>query len=106
MGIKVGDIVNYQPFVLHYEKDMVLKATGKPCRVVWIHPRGIYAVVQRDTDLYSYRETIWLENQQDRRGTSNENNRNYEPKGRGGEDRHVPHFGRRAAPRREDFGAR
>lgn len=106
MGVRVGDIVKHQPFVLRYEKDMVLKAAGKPCRVVWIHPRGIYAVVQRDTGLYSYNETIWLANQQNRRGTSYENDRNYELKGRCGEDRHVPHFGRRAAPRREDFGTR
>lgn len=104
--MQVGDKIMHKPFVLRYYKDSS-KTVCKwvPCRVVWIHPLGRFAVVERDNGLYSYRECVWCNKNNRNEVKRRENNSNHEPEGRRGKNRNCPHFGRRAAPRREDFCA-
>lgn len=60
--MQVGDKVTYIPFVLRYAKDMELRAPSVTASVVWVHPAGRFAVVERRTGRYAYRECIWCEN--------------------------------------------
>lgn len=58
----------------------------RKAQVVWVHPLGRYAVVERDTGCYKYREAVRLSR---RRGESkHEDNRNHESQGRRGQDGH------------------
>lgn len=100
--MQVGDVIRYVPFVDRYKEGSKVAAKAVPCRVVWIHPLGRFAVVERETGIYSYRECVRCERKRNEVRNS-ENDSNHESEGRRGKDRHRPHFGRRAAPRREDF---
>ena len=53
-----GDEVTYVPFVLRYAKDTELRAPSVTAPVVWVHPEGRFAVVERSTGRYRYREYI------------------------------------------------
>ena len=106
--MQVGDKIMHKPFVLRYSSSdprFESRTRAVPCRVVWIHPSGRFAVVERDNGLYSYRECVWCDENNRNEVKRRENNSNYEPEGRRGKNRNCPHFGRRAAPRREDFCA-
>lgn len=56
--MQVGDKVTYVPFVLRYAKDTELRAPSVAAPVVWVHPEGRFAVVERSTGRYRYRECI------------------------------------------------
>lgn len=102
--MQVGDAIMHKPFVLRYCKDS-REAVCKevPCRVVWIHPEGRFAVVERRTGIYAYRECVRCGITKENEVQKRENNSNHEPEGRRGKNGNIPHFGRRAAPRREEF---
>lgn len=53
-----GDEVTYVPFVLRYAKDTELRAPSVTVPVVWVHPEGRFAVVERSIGRYRYRECI------------------------------------------------
>ena len=54
--MQVGDVIKFRPFALRYAKDAELNAPFMPGTVVWIHPHGRFAVVERRTGFYTYRE--------------------------------------------------
>lgn len=56
--MQVGDKATYVPFVLRYAKDTELRAPSVAAPVVWVHPEGRFAVVERSTGRYRYRECI------------------------------------------------
>lgn len=56
--MQTGDEVTYVPFVLRYAKDAELRAPSVVVPVVWVHPEGRFAVVERSTGRYRYRECI------------------------------------------------
>lgn len=56
--MQVGDNVTYIPFVLRYAKDTELRAPSVVAPVVWVHPEGRFAVVERSIGRYRYRECI------------------------------------------------
>lgn len=56
--MQTGDKVTYVPFVLRYAKDTELRAPSVTVPVVWVHPEGRFAVVERSTGRYRYRECI------------------------------------------------
>ena len=56
--MQVGDKVTYVPFVLRYAKDAELRAPSVAAPVLWVHPEGRFAVVERSTGRYRYRESI------------------------------------------------
>ena len=97
--MQAGDKVTYIPFVLRYAKDTELRAPTVTAPVVWVHPEGRFAVVERRTGRYAYRECIPCDNRKKTKSEvrASENDRNHEPEGRRGQDRHGPQFGRRAA---------
>lgn len=83
--MEIGDVIQYIPIGSLGPKG---EGVGKrrPARVVWIHPLGRYAVVERQTDFYKYRETIRLAR---RKGENkHENDRNHEPQGWRWKNRH------------------
>lgn len=92
--MQVGDKIMFVPYALRAGVHAEIKAKPVPGVVVWIHPEGRYAVVERHTGVYTYRESLPLTRV--RRKEHYENDRNYEPEGRGRKDRHGPQFGRRA----------
>lgn len=47
--MQVGDKVTYVPFVLRYAKDTELRAPSVAAPVLWVHPEGRFAVVERST---------------------------------------------------------
>lgn len=55
--MEIGDKIEYIPIGSKGPKG---EERGKrlPARVVWIHPLGRFAVVERRTTYYAYRETI------------------------------------------------
>lgn len=53
-----GDEVTYVPFVLRYAKDTELRAPSVTVPVVWVHPEGRFAVVERSIGRYRYRECV------------------------------------------------
>ena len=56
--MQVGDKATYIPFVLRYAKDTELRAPSVAAPVVWVHPEGRFAVVERSIGRYKYRECI------------------------------------------------
>lgn len=56
--MQVGDKVTYVPFVLRCAKDTELRAPSVAAPVLWVHPEGRFAVVERSTGRYRYRECI------------------------------------------------
>ena len=104
--MQVGDVIKFRPFALRYAKGAELNAPFMPGTVVWVHPQGRFAVVERRTGFYTYRECVPVNRTMRKEVQSCENDSNYELEGRRGQNRNCPHFGRRAAPRREDFCAR
>lgn len=102
--MQVGDKIKFKPFVLRYAKDTKLQTPDVTGTVVWIHPEGRFAVVERQTVFYAYRECIPCARIKRNEVRNSENDRNHEPEGWSRQNRNRPHFGRRAAPRREDFG--
>lgn len=56
--MQTGDEVTCVPFVLRYAKDTELLAPSVGAPVVWVHPEGRFAVVERNTGRYRYRECI------------------------------------------------
>ena len=101
--MQIGDKVMFIPFVLRYAKEAELKAPSVPGIVVWVHPKGRFAVVERRTGIYAYRECVRCGITKENEVQKRENNSNHEPEGRRGKNGNIPHFGRRAAPRREEF---
>lgn len=93
--MQVGDKIMFVPYALRAGVSGEIRAKPVPGVVVWIHPEGRYAVVERRTGVYTYRESIPLARV--RRKEHYENDRNYEPEGRGRKDPHGPQFGRRPA---------
>lgn len=96
--MQIGDNINFVPFVMRYNKgNSELQSSAVPGRVVWIHPEGRYAVVERTTKYYTYRECIPVK----RRIIGDEDNCNYEPERRGRKNGVGPKFGRRPPARRK-----
>lgn len=56
--MQTGDEVTYVPFVLRYAKDTELRAPSVAAPVAWVHPEGRFAVVERSTGRYRYRECV------------------------------------------------
>lgn len=91
-----GDKIMFVPYCNRAGVTGEIKSKPVPGWVVWIHPELRFAVVERRTKNYTYRESIWL-TRAERRMMLNENNCDHELKGRRGQDGHGPQFGRRAA---------
>lgn len=96
--MKVGDKIMFVPYCNRAGVTGEIKSKPVPGRVVWLHPELRFAVVERQTENYTYREAVRLTRAE--RRMLNENNRDHEPEGRRGQDGHGPQFGRRAAPGR------
>lgn len=96
--MKVGDKIMFVPYCNRAGVTGEIKSKPVPGRVVWLHPELRFAVVERRTRNYTYREAVRLTRAE--RRMLNENNRDHEPEGRRGQDGHGPQFGRRAAPGR------
>ncbi len=94
--MEIGDKIMFVPYCNRAGVTGEIKSKPVPGRVVWIHPQLRFAVVERRTKNYTYRESIWL-TRAERRMMLNENNCDHEPEGRRGQDGHGPQFGRRAA---------
>ena len=94
--MEIGDKIMFVPYACKAGVTGEIKSKPVPGRVVWIHPELRFAVVERQTKNYTYRESIRL-TRAERRMMLNENNRNHEPEGRRGQDGHGPQFGRRTA---------
>lgn len=94
--MKVGDKIMFVPYCNRAGVTGEIKSKPVPGRVVWIHPQLRFAVVERQTKNYTYREAVRL-TRAERRMMLNENNCDHEPEGRRGQDGHGPQFGRRAA---------
>ena len=97
--MKVGDKIMFVPYCNRAGVTGEIKSKPVPGWVVWIHPELRFAVVERRTKNYTYREAVRL-TRAERRMMLNENNSNHEPEGRRGQNGHGPQFGRRAAPGR------
>lgn len=93
--MEVGDKIMFVPYACKAGVAGEIKSKPVPGWVVWIHPEGRFAVVERHTKNYTYRESIRLTRAEGR--MLNENNCDHEPEGRRGKDGHGPQFGRRAA---------
>nr|DAH30309.1 MAG TPA: hypothetical protein [Caudoviricetes sp.] len=94
--MEIGDKIMFVPYCNRAGVTGEIKSKPVPGRVVWIHPQLRFAVVERRTKNYTYREAVRL-TRAERRMMLNENNSDYEPEGRRGQDGHGPQFGRRAA---------
>lgn len=90
---KIGDTINFVPEALRYCKSHgYIKTKSVPGVVVWIHPQRRFMVLERRiAPGLCYRESIFIRSG---RNQTNENDRNHEPQGRSGENRHRPQFGR------------
>lgn len=97
--MEIGDKIMFVPYCNRAGVTGEIKSKPVPGWVVWIHPELRFAVVERRTKNYAYRESIWL-TRAERRMMLNENNCDHEPKRRRGQDGHGPQFGRRAAASR------
>ena len=91
---KIGDTINFIPEALRYCKEGgYIQTKMVPGVVVYIHPERRYLVLERRISQgRTYRESIFIRTGRQ----TNENNRNNEPEGRSGENRHIPQFGRRS----------
>lgn len=58
--MKIGDETMFVPHAVRYGMKKEIKAKPVPGIVVWIHPELRFAVVERDTGWYKYRECIRL----------------------------------------------
>ena len=94
--MEIGDKIMFVPYCNRAGVTGEIKSKPVPGRVVWIHPQLRFAVVERRTKNYTYREAVRL-TRAERRMMLNENNSDHEPEGRRGRDGHGPQFGRRAA---------
>lgn len=96
--MEIGDKIMFVPYACKAGVTGEIKSKPVPGLVVWIHPELRFAVVERRTKNYTYRESIRLTRAE--RRMLNENNSNHEPEGRRGQDGHGHQSGRRAAPGR------
>ena len=80
--MEIGDKIMFVPYCNRAGVTGEIKSKPVPGRVVWIHPELRFAVVERRTKNYTYRESIWLTRAE--RRVLNENDSNHEPKGRRG----------------------
>lgn len=94
--MEIGGEIMFVPYCNRAGVTGEIKSKPVPGRVVWIHPELRFAVVERRTKNYTYREAVRL-TRAERRMMLNENDRDHEPEGRRGQDGHGPQFGRRAA---------
>lgn len=94
--MEIGDEIMFVPYCNRAGVTGEIKSKPVPGWVVWIHPELRFAVVERHTKNYTYREAVRL-TRAERRMMLNENNSDHEPEGRRGQDGHGPQFGRRAA---------
>lgn len=94
--MEIGDKIMFVPYCNRAGVTGEIKSKPVPGRVVWIHPELRFAVVERRTKNYTYRESIRL-TRAERRMMLNENNSDHEPEGWRGQNGHGPQFGRRAA---------
>ena len=94
--MEIGDEIMFVPYACRAGVTGEIKSKPVPGRVVWIHPELRFAVVERRTKNYTYREAVRL-TRAERRMMLNENNCDHEPEGRRGQDGHGPQFGRRAS---------
>ena len=94
--MEIGDKIMFVPYCNRAGVTGEIKSKPVPGRVVWIHPELRFAVVERRTQNYTYREAVRL-TRAERRMMLNENDCDHEPEGRRGQDGHGPQFGRRAA---------
>lgn len=56
----VGERIHFVPAALRYGNKTETRADPVPGVVVWIHPECRFAVVERRTAYYTYRETVRL----------------------------------------------
>lgn len=94
--MEIGDKIMFVPYACRAGVTGEIKSRPVPGRVVWIHPELRFAVVERRTKNYTYREAVRL-TRAERRMMLNENNSDHESEGRRGQNGHGPQFGRRAA---------
>lgn len=94
--MEIGDEIMFVPYACRAGVTGEIKSKPVPGRVVWIHPELRFAVVERRTKNYTYREAVRL-TRAERRMMLNENDCDHEPEGRRGQNDHGPQFGRRAA---------
>lgn len=94
--MEIGDEIMFVPYCNRAGVTGEIKSKPVPGRVVWIHPQLRFAVVERRTKNYTYREAVRL-TRAERRMMLNENDCDHEPEGWRGQDGHGPQFGRRAA---------
>lgn len=94
--MEIGDKIMFVPYCNRAGVTGEIKSKPVPGWVVWIHPELRFAVVERRTKNYTYREAVRL-TRAERRMMLNENDRDHEPEGRRGQNGHGPQFGRRAA---------
>lgn len=80
--MEIGDKIMFVPYACKAGVTGEIKSKPVPGLVVWIHPELRFAVVERRTKNYTYRESIWLTRAE--RRMLNENNCNHEPEGRRG----------------------
>ena len=97
--MEIGDKIMFVPYCNRAGVTGEIKSKPVTGRVVWIHPELRFAVVERQTKNYTYREAVRL-TRAERRMMLNENDSDHESEGRRGQDGHGPQFGRRAAPGR------
>lgn len=94
--MEIGDEIMFVPYCNRAGVTGEIKSKPVPGWVVWIHPDLRFAVVERRTKNYTYREAVRLTRAEGRM-MLNENNSDHEPEGRRGQDGHGPQFGRRAS---------
>lgn len=94
--MEIGGEIMFVPYCNRAGVTGEIKSKPVPGRVVWIHPELRFAVVERRTKNYTYREAVRL-TRAERRMMLNENNSDHEPEGWRGQNGHGPQFGRRAA---------
>lgn len=94
--MEIDDKIMFVPYACRAGVTGEIRSKPVPGRVVWIHPALRFAVVERRTKNYTYREAVRL-TRAERRMMLNENNSDHELEGRRGQNGHGPQFGRRAA---------
>ena len=94
--MEIGGEIMFVPYCNRAGVTGEIKSKPVPGRVVWIHPELRFAVVERRTKNYTYREAVRL-TRAERRMMLNENNSDHEPEGWRGQNGHGPQFGRRAS---------
>lgn len=94
--MEIGDEIMFVPYCNRAGVTGEIKSKPVPGWVVWIHPQLRFAVVERRTKIYTYREAVRL-TRAERRMMLNENDCDHEPEGWRGQNGHGPQFGRRAA---------